>query len=533
VKRPFLLFATIFFLLTISTAASAQFVFPVEMNKDVKFDTEKYIDHLWSVFFSADMLAKHPEMKMVEQIYKFIGLDTLKTEESHFSIGGGRIVYHATTTLKPGANTGLIAKFANMPDVRFRVGDVFSPGETILALGLAHPGEKAMSVLKELQEGKFLEDLPMPKGAKGPNPAQVAQMIPMFLQMLGGEDAIGQALGDEVDVLVLTIPGQFLRGKEKPVIALMVSDPFLKMANIDTTKAAFTGRGLTFYPSAKGGVGVGLSDNAYVIVSNIADAETLFATTPEEHLAPVTGNTYFHLDVDKLQRLIGANVAEIQKGMPEAPLDMLSALFDMDAGGFGSVDCVTKNDGGKMVADCTANQRALNAGAFYLTLAVGAIATEAAKHPKIEPKPGEKGGETDEKKAALSTGIADVKSALDSYAADHNGLFPKKADELISGGYLPEWPDNAYVPGHKMMPEPPSRFMAGDFVYAPIIDGGNAVGFWLFGYGMDQHGGLDVFGPKSLSAFGHFVPDEDGTADGVLVVTGENVPTDYEHFLTE
>lgn len=549
-RKLFFLAATVFFLLTISTASYAQFVFPVEVREDVKFDTEKYIDRLWSVLFSVDVVAKHPEMKFVEQLYKLIGLDTLKAEESHLTIGDGRIHCTSAASLKPGANTGLIAKIVNMPDVQFKVGDVFSPGETILALSIAHPGDKVMGVLKELEESKIFENIPIPKGAKGPNPAQIAEMIPMFMQMFGGEDAVQQALGEEVDVLVLSVPGKLLRAKEKPLVALMVTvapgvnakaaaDPFLKMGNVDTTKAVFAGRGLTFYPLSKGGAAVGLSDKSYVLVSNLDDAKALFSTSPEEHLALTSGNVYFRLDIDKVQKIVDANKEAVLKAMPELPLDMLDQLFDMSGGGFGAVECVTRHDGGKMTCELTANQRVLNAGAYYMTLAVGAIATEAAKqHPKIEFKPGVKGGEqepgeSDERKAALSAGIADVKSALGSYAAEHNGLFPKKADELIEGGYLQEWPDNAYVPGHKMTPEPPSTFMAGDFVYAPIIDGGNAVGFWLFGFGMDQHGGLDVFGPKSTSAFTHFVPEEDGIPDGVLVVTGENVPADYEHFLTE
>ena len=104
--------------------------------------------------------------------------------------------------------------------------------------------------------------------------------------------------------------------------------------------------------------------------------------------------------------------------------------------------------------------------------------------------------------------IAVLDGALTQYGIDHDGLYPADPTELVSAGYLEEFPLDTVTPL--------GVHVEGAYTYVTLLDAeGRVAGYYLFVYGGEEDSGFDVFTPDNLQGVGNFVVDSDGFADGV------------------
>jgi hypothetical protein len=61
-----------------------------------------------------------------------------------------------------------------------------------------------------------------------------------------------------------------------------------------------------------------------------------------------------------------------------------------------------------------------------------------------------------------------IQLAVERYAVDNNGSYPKVIDALIIRGYMLDWPPNPFGPGRMQPLAPDAKPLAGGFVYIAI-----------------------------------------------------------------
>jgi hypothetical protein len=109
--------------------------------------------------------------------------------------------------------------------------------------------------------------------------------------------------------------------------------------------------------------------------------------------------------------------------------------------------------------------------------------------------------------AEVKTGLHVIQVAVERYAFDHEGHYPREISDLIGTNYLYSYPQNPF----SAEPMKPVEFGAsgfeGNFTYVPVIQAGEVRGFYLLAYGAESNGAQDV--------------DEDGKRDHVLLVLSD------------
>ncbi|MCP4291475.1 MAG: hypothetical protein GY780_06540 [bacterium] len=116
-------------------------------------------------------------------------------------------------------------------------------------------------------------------------------------------------------------------------------------------------------------------------------------------------------------------------------------------------------------------------------------------------------------------GISIIDSAMMDYSADHEGLFPGDPLELVSGGYIDEFPFLEEVPAN--------MYSEGCYTYHALYDeDGRVVGYFFFVYGGGLENGFDVYTDENLMADGNFQIGRDGIADGVASFCYDGIALD-------
>jgi hypothetical protein len=113
-----------------------------------------------------------------------------------------------------------------------------------------------------------------------------------------------------------------------------------------------------------------------------------------------------------------------------------------------------------------------------------------------------------------------IQIAIERWAVDHAGQYPKSTSELITYGYMYEFPNNPYQ--HRPMQETFIPGVAGDYYYVPQMDkeSGEVTGFWLILFGPTDDM-LDKINDEKLIKDKIVVQESDGKVDNVrLVLTG-------------
>lgn len=113
-----------------------------------------------------------------------------------------------------------------------------------------------------------------------------------------------------------------------------------------------------------------------------------------------------------------------------------------------------------------------------------------------------------------------IQIALERWAVDHSGQYPKSSSDLITYGYMTEFPMNPYK--KRPMQEAFIPGVAGDYYYVPNVDkeSGEILGCWILLFGeSDQM--LDKINDEKLIKEKVIVEESDGKVDNVrLVLTG-------------
>ena len=94
----------------------------------------------------------------------------------------------------------------------------------------------------------------------------------------------------------------------------------------------------------------------------------------------------------------------------------------------------------------------------------------------------EKGNE-----AVVKANLHSIQLAVERFAVDHDGTYPKAIDELQVGNYLSQPPQNPFTKQPMRNISPGDTPYAGEFSYLPVMKGGEAVGYDLYAYGSDRH----------------------------------------------
>jgi hypothetical protein len=110
--------------------------------------------------------------------------------------------------------------------------------------------------------------------------------------------------------------------------------------------------------------------------------------------------------------------------------------------------------------------------------------------------------------APLREAVGELDAAFIAYAEDHDGLYPADPTELVTAGYLEEFP--------LAMPVPAGQYVEGAYTYHALHDdAGQVAGYFLFVYGGGEGTGYDVYTPENLADLEHFHVGSDGVPDGV------------------
>lgn len=113
-----------------------------------------------------------------------------------------------------------------------------------------------------------------------------------------------------------------------------------------------------------------------------------------------------------------------------------------------------------------------------------------------------------------------VQMALERWAVDHSGQYPKNTVEILSQGYMHKFPDNPYM--KRAMLEVPLPGIAGDYYYVPQEDkeSEKVTGYWLILFGPTDDK-LDKINDEKLIKDKIVVQEPDGKVDNIrLVLTG-------------
>jgi hypothetical protein len=106
--------------------------------------------------------------------------------------------------------------------------------------------------------------------------------------------------------------------------------------------------------------------------------------------------------------------------------------------------------------------------------------------------------------AEVKSNLHSIQIALERYASDHSGYYPQNTGELISGNYLPQYPNNPFTNQPMREIEFGAAPSDGEFTYLPLSTDGIVDAYYLIAYGYKKSAGEDI--------------DRDGTPDHVILV---------------
>lgn len=130
-----------------------------------------------------------------------------------------------------------------------------------------------------------------------------------------------------------------------------------------------------------------------------------------------------------------------------------------------------------------------------------------------------------DEKRAYRDAVHALDQAFMAYAEANDGTYPTDPTELLGQGYLEEWPF--------LEPVPRGGYADWGYTYETYTDEeGAVVGYIFIIYGDGETGGYDIFSAENVAAEGPFVPEGDGTPDGVagFCYDGTAIPV-VEEFL--
>ncbi|HEX9744343.1 MAG TPA: hypothetical protein VGB30_02855 [bacterium] len=120
--------------------------------------------------------------------------------------------------------------------------------------------------------------------------------------------------------------------------------------------------------------------------------------------------------------------------------------------------------------------------------------------------------EQEQTKKAISN-LEIIQERLESYADDHEGLYPEKIRELKSGGYISLYPPNPWSNTDMMEVSGSMIGSEGDVAYVPYIEEDIVKGYYLVLIGFDQAvDEYDVTGDQLKERIPHILS---GRLDGV------------------
>ncbi|MEZ4386871.1 MAG: hypothetical protein R3D98_04720 [Candidatus Krumholzibacteriia bacterium] len=112
--------------------------------------------------------------------------------------------------------------------------------------------------------------------------------------------------------------------------------------------------------------------------------------------------------------------------------------------------------------------------------------------------------------------VAVLDAAFASYGADHDGHFPTDPHELVTAGYLDEFPLAESTP--------PGVYREGAYTYHPLYDDdGLVVGYFLFVYGGGEDTGYDMYSAENIGDPDDYFLDSDGIPDGIATYCYDGV----------
>ncbi len=243
-----------------------------------------------------------------------------------------------------------------------------------------------------------------------------------------------------------------------------------------------------------GGVSYAVSQDFLVVTSETERMAGLLAE-PDRRFKPLRALEYGRLNGDRLLEMFASKAgaagedsspeeqmkAELFKALGEEPMGMLE--YRVTSGRPGSIDIEVIHPGSLM-------------GLQYRMLRAG-----LAMAPKGQALKAERA------KYQETTHVLDA--AMTAYGVDHDGTFPADPQVLVEEGYLEYFPD--------LQPTPLGEYLEGGYTYVPLSDkAGAIVGYYLFVYGVDPHGGQDVFSAENMADPVHFQVARDGEPDGVV-----------------
>jgi hypothetical protein len=106
--------------------------------------------------------------------------------------------------------------------------------------------------------------------------------------------------------------------------------------------------------------------------------------------------------------------------------------------------------------------------------------------------------------AEVKANCHSIRVGLERYAEENDGSFPDEITSLTANDYLSEFPTNPFSRNEMKSVDLGSEEFEGNFLYIPVHEEDDVIGYYILGYGYERNRGIDV--------------DGDGIGDHVILV---------------
>ena len=490
--------------------AASDPILQLDSESKIEIDLQMIVDDLLPILLetaAAESEEEAAKLQLVMDLINVRALDRLYLE-SAITKEKGRT--RATISLLPDAKEGLLpALFAVSPG-EYRFGSYLAGEDVVLQFSLPNFSgflSVALDLLADPQYHEMIPFLTVDEEGEldifGIKPRQ--DLLPLlageldlvlFSPVAGpvGEVppftlALGTADGPALKDRILQILGQFAGPEMAAELAAMPGEPV---------------GDYLFYP-LPGGVSYAVSQDFLVVTSETERMANLLAE-PDRRFKPVRALEYGRLNGDRLLEMFASEAGaasedssledqmrtELFKALGDEPVGMLE--YRVTSGRPGSIDIEVSHPG------------------TLLGLQYRMLRTALTMAPKGQALKADRARYQD------ITHLLDT--ALTAYGVDHDGTFPADPQVLVEEGYLESFPD--------LQLTPLGEYLEGGYTYVPLSDeAGTIVGYYLFVYGVDPHGGHDVFTAENLADPAHFQVARDGKPDGVVNFCYDGIAIDH------
>jgi hypothetical protein len=423
------------------------------------------------------------------------GLDRLHGK-SNSNLQGGHA--SATITLQADAEGSLLQRATTMKAGRFHFARYLDRDKIALLTSITNLPETIEVLLDLLTEPRLQEALPVvSEDEDGREVVGGVAIRDDILPLLAGElDLV--VFGPQPDAvsplpdMILVIgakDGAVLQDQLLEILAEHVGSEFAEMVAALPGEAVgdFTLRTLPM------GLAYAVSDNYLVVGTDATHLQELLAH-PAGKLKAVEALRYVWLNGDLLAPVLVSLAKQNTAG--DEPGDPVQAalLHVLDEGPVGTAEFIMNARPGRMELELDYHGTPL--GLQYRIYRAMMAAMPAAV--ALEAQDGR-----------YTQDVSIIDAAMTLYGVEHDGVFPAHVQDLVTEGYLDEFPD--------LLPTPLGAYLQGGYSYVPLRgEDGTVIGYYLFVFGMNPHGGYDVFTPENLAAPAQFRIGRDGIPDGVV-----------------